>query len=144
MTPELDMEDAIVGYLKTQIPTAEVEALGSTDMKNDNEIEARAERNSNGYIVVYHTEGDPDESIANYSNVVVNEKFIINIFSKNRRDRDGIYELVNTVRQKLTVFTYSNQKFLYKGHRISPMPLDNGVHLAEVYFELNTFDVFNS
>jgi len=137
MTVELDIENQIVEYLQQKLPAIKIEA-------NDADLSVlilKALGESKGLIVVSH-DSRPDEynnASENDSRSILTERYVISIFSKDRRGREGMYDSVDKIRTAMSGFVYRRTaKAKLTGHLFSPQKFPDiidGVFVGDVYVQ---------
>jgi len=132
---ELAIEEAAVAHLEANLSKISVEALGNTNY-DDDEIVSKAQRNSHGYVIIQYMGSAPDTPSRDFKQYKIVSKFIMYIFTKNRKDRDGIYQLLEDVKTNMIQFEYEGHKFQYRGDTMHPFPVSKGLFLCEIEFEL--------
>ena len=138
MSFELNIEDASVDYLKSNMTEVVVESLGKTNF-SDEEVLNRAQRNTQGYIILQYIGSEAETPNPAFKKYKTAGKYLFYLFSKNRNNRNGIYDLLHQVKNLMINFTYENQAFTFKRDYLHPFPLDKGLFLAEIEFELIQF-----
>ena len=135
MSVELEIEKAAVEYLEEKLTQVNVEALGNTNY-DDDEIVNKAQRNTRGYIIIQYMGSQADTPSRDFKQYKIVGKYILYLFTKSRKERDGIYQLLEDVKTNMIQFEYEKQKFQYKGDVMHPFPVSKGLFLCEVEFEL--------
>ena len=135
MSLEYDIEQDVVSYLKQNLSGVEVEALGNTNFSDENVI-SQAQKRPQGYVIVNHIYGEGESYNPSLKKYKIVENYVFTIFSKNRRERYGVYELLENVRKLIINYKYNFMIFVYKSHVIHPQPIDNGIFIAEIKFEI--------
>lgn len=136
MTPELNIENSICEYLQMKMPGVKVDVLAQDIAL----LVMEAKRNPNGLIVVSHS-NQPAVYNAPYPappSAFMAESYVITILSNNRRDKDGVYEYLNMVRDYLSEYAYVNSRPYPIRHLISTQKFpdyEDGVYIAEYEIE---------
>lgn len=136
MTPELNIENSICEYLQDKMPGVKVTPLAQDIVL----LVLEAKRNPNGLIVVSHSNQpaiyDAPRPAPPFA--MVTESYVITILSNDRRDRDGVYEYLNLVRDYLADYAYVNSRPVPIRHLISTQKFpdyEDGVYIAEYEIE---------
>jgi hypothetical protein len=132
---ELDIEEAVVSYLTTELPEVKSEAIGNLDVK-DKELIARAQRRTKGYVIIQYMGTTPENVMEAAKKYILSANFFMYLFTKSRKGRDGIYELLEKVRSKMINFEYNGYRMIYRGDNMHPFPVSDGLFLCEIKFDL--------
>lgn len=135
MSIELEIEEAVVDYLSMELPGVKTEAIGKLDMK-DKELTARAQRSPSGYVIIQYMGTDVADVFEGTRKYTLEAKFTMYLFTKSRKGRDGIYELLENVRAKMINFEYNNQVMIFRNDSMYPFPVSDGLFLCELQFDL--------
>ncbi len=138
MTLEKEIEDKIVEYLKGCIDNVGIEAFNTYE----EEVIARAKRQPEGLIVVTHANNSVNYEDPYKAGIIYNLelKYAVTILMNSRRDNNGLYDMLDTVRAKLINFRYKNQVTRLVSHAISPQrafDYKEGVFTGELVIAIN-------
>ena len=137
MTIELEIEKAIVDFLKHEYPGLAIEALSEDIVL----LIDRARSKAKGLVVVSHSNQPADYTMipAAYGRYVITERYVITILSNSRRDNEGVAELIDKFRKTMQNFVWRNRRMKQLSHSISPQKfpdIKDGVYIGDLEFEI--------
>ena len=130
MTIRQTLEDNLVEYLQScfDIP---VFAIGK---RINEELEDEASKNPKGAMFVMYVSSSREKKGNMYEKKI---KYLILIFNKNRREKDGIYDLIEILEEKLYGYKYKSLSTELGEDSISYQATVKGFWLGEFEIKFN-------
>ena len=128
MKYEFEIEDLLVAHLQDDLPDIKIFPLGEISAQ---EMEMAAQKSLKGTIYVAYKNSDYER--AGNSFVYTRKmKYIILALNKTRRQRDGIYDLLDLLRDSVYLFRAFGKRCTIVNDSIDPQRTPQGLFILEM------------
>lgn len=135
MSLETNIENNFAAYLSDFTGGVPVIPAAGLDRKDD--LETLAQRNPGGAIFISYSGMNYQKAGA--SRLFRGQKeFAALIISKSREDRQGIYDILQTIREKAYEYSYNGLHLNPKSETVDAEPIRMGLFKAKLIFESDT------